>query len=138
MPGGHRQIDHTADVALELWGDSEEELLAAGARAVTEILTGGGEVAELGERELAIDAVDPGDRLVQWLNEIIVAAVVDGFLFRSAAIELGGGTQLHAHARGEPGRHDRVVAELKSATYHDLALERTPPGPWRARVVIDV
>lgn len=137
MPGGYRQIDHTADIALELWGDSEPAVLAAGARAVTEILTDGAEVADRAAREIAIDAIDAGDRLVQWLNEIIVAAVADGFLYRSARIELDGATGLSASARGEAGAHDRVVAELKSATYHDLALERGPDG-WRARVIIDV
>lgn len=137
MPRGHRQIDHTADIALELWGDSEEELLIAGAEAVTEILTGGVEVEDRAGHEIVIDAVDAADRLVQWLNEIIVAAVAGGFLFRAAAIELDGETGLRASARGEPDGHDRVVAELKSATYHDLALERAASG-WRGRVIIDV
>lgn len=137
VPRGHRQIDHTADIALELWGDSEEEVLLAGAEAVIEILTDGGEVADRAGRDIAIDAVDAADRLVQWLNEIIVAAVAGGFLFRTATIELDGEIGLHASARGEPDGHDRVVAELKSATYHDLALEHAPTG-WRARVIIDV
>lgn len=137
MPRGHRQIDHTADIALELWADSEADLLIAGAEAVVEILTDGAEVADLGGREIEIDAIDAADRLVQWLNEIIVAAVAGGFLFRAASIELDGETGLRASARGEPDAHDRVVAELKSATYHDLALERHPSG-WRARVIIDV
>ena len=137
MPRGHRQIDHTADIALELWADSEPDLLLAGAEAVIEILTGGGEVADRAGRDIVIDAVDSADRLVQWLNEIIVAAVAGGFLLRSASIELDGETGLRASARGEPDAGDRVVAELKSATYHDLALEQVPSG-WRARVIIDV
>jgi SHS2 domain-containing protein len=134
---GYRQIDHTADIALELWADSEEELLVVGAHAVTELLTGGGEVGDLGAREVEIDSVDAADRLVQWLNEIIVAAVAEGFLFHGAEIALERETGLRARTRGEPGRFERVVAELKSATYHDLALERGPSG-WRARVIIDV
>jgi SHS2 domain-containing protein len=133
---GHRQLDHTADIALELWGESEEDLLVAGAEAVTEILVGEATIDDRAAREVTIDAVDSGDRLVQWLNEVIVAAVADGFLFRAADIALDGATGLRATMRGEPG-HDRVVAELKSATYHDLALERSGSG-WRARVIIDV
>ena len=72
MSRGYRQIDHTADIALELWADSENELLIVGARAVTDILTDGAEVSEGAGREIAIDAVDRADRLVQWLNEVIV------------------------------------------------------------------
>jgi SHS2 domain-containing protein len=134
---GHRQLDHTADIALELWGESEEEVLRAGAEGVVAIMTDGGQVEERARRVVHIDAVDAQDRLVQWLNEIVFAAVHDGFLFGSADIALEGRTGLSATVRGEPDAAARVVAELKSATYHDLELGERD-GAWRARVVIDV
>jgi SHS2 domain-containing protein len=137
VPSGHRQIDHTADLALELWADSEEDLLVVAAQAVIEILAGEAPIADRAGRDIAIQSVDAADRLVQWVNEIIVAAIADGFLFRTAAIDLHGETGLTGRARGEPDGHGRIVAELKSATYHDLALETGPAG-WRARVIIDV
>jgi SHS2 domain-containing protein len=134
---GHRQLDHTADLALELWGESEEEVLLAGAEGVVAIMTEGGQVEERDRRVVHIDAVDAQDRLVQWLNEIVFAAVHGGFLFGSADIALEGTTGLSATVRGEPDAAARVVAELKSATYHDLELGERD-GAWRARVVIDV
>lgn len=137
MTGRYRQVDHTADLALELSGATEEELLLAGARAVTDIMTEGAEIGSTAARVVEIDSIDAADRLVQWLNDIIVAAVTDGFLFASADVVLGGATRLRAEVRGEAGGGRRVVAELKSATYHDLVLERGDAG-WRARVVIDV
>lgn len=137
MQRGHRQLDHTADLALELWGESEEDVLLAGAEAVVDIMTEGGEVEEREQRAVRIDAVDSQDRLVQWLNEIIVAAVQGGFLFGSAEIALEGRTGLSATIRGEPHAGARVVTELKSATYHELELGERG-GAWRARVVIDV
>ena len=136
MERGYRQVDHTADMALELWGPSEEELLIAGAEAVIDVMTeGAAPGAADAERVVELDAVDGADRLVQWLNEVIVAAVTDGFLVRAADIELVGDSGLRARLRGEPGR---VLAELKSATYHDLTLARADGGQWRAQVVIDV
>ncbi len=137
MQRGHRQLDHTADLALELWGESEIDVLLAGAEGVVDVMTEGGEVEERQQRHVRIDAVDPQDRLVQWLNEIVVAAVNDGFLFASADIALEGATGLSATIRGEPDAGARVVAELKSATYHALELAQQD-GQWRARVVIDV
>ena len=138
MTRGHRQLDHTADLALELWGESEEEVLCAGAEGLIAIMTEKGEVADREQRPVRIEAIDPQDRLVQWLNEIIVAAVSGGFLFGSADIALEGQTGLSATMRGEPGAGDRVRVELKSVTYHDLELGSEPDGSWRARVVIDV
>ncbi len=142
IAAGYRQVDHTADLALELWGPNEEELLRVAARAIVEILTDSAvtvavdDAASAVDRPIHIDAVDAEDRLVQWLNEVIVAAVVDGFLIADADIELGPGS-LVARARGRADQHDRVVTELKSATYHDLRLETGPDGA-RAHVVIDV
>ena len=136
MDSGYRQVDHTADLAIELWAPTESALLETAARAVTEIMTEGAEIRATAAREIAIDAIDPEDRLVQWLNEIIYAAVTDGFVTAGADIELGA-TSLRATARGEAGAHARIRGELKSATYHDLSLARTDGG-WRAFVVIDV
>lgn len=133
---GYRQVDHTADLALEIWGPTEEAMLAAGARAVIDLVTQGAAIAPDAERTVHISGLDPEDRLVQWLNEVLVAAVVDGFLFADARIDLRG-ADLTAHVRGQAGAGALVVAEMKSATYHDLRLIRSPGGA-RAHVVIDV
>lgn len=136
MPG-HRQIDHTADLALEIWADDESTLLIEAARAVVGILT---EDAELPEattiRMVELETLDAEDRLVQWLNEIIVLAVGESFICTGAELDLHE-DGLRAQLRGLPDAGDRVRTELKAATYHDLSLTRTADGV-RARVVIDV
>ncbi|MBI2375879.1 MAG: archease [Deltaproteobacteria bacterium] len=136
MSSGHRQLDHTADICLELWADNEVELLLEGARAIVEILMAGSDLPAEGSkaRDVRLDAIDPDDRLVQWLNEIIVLATTEGFVFRSASLVLSGEGVLEGTILGISGE---VVAELKSATYHELSLS-IGPEEARARVVIDV
>ena len=136
MTEGYRQVDHTADLALELWAGSEEALLGVGARAIVAVLTEDADVSGSDERLVELDTVDAEDRLVQWLNEIIVAAIVDGFLTTSADITLRSGG-LAATLRGRCDAAELVATELKSATYHDLRLEQRD-GAWHAHVVIDV
>ncbi len=136
MEAGWQQVEHTADVALELWAPSEPELLRVGARALIDLLTGGAQIQPTASRPVAIDAIDREDRLVQWLNHVIVAAVTDGFLYAGAELTLGE-TSLVGEISGEAAA-DRVRTELKSATYHDLSLRRDASGMWRALVVIDV
>jgi SHS2 domain-containing protein len=131
---GHRQVEHTADLAIELWADSEENLLREGARALAEILTEGAAGDERETRAVEIESIDSGDRLVQWLNEVVYLATVDGFLVVDADIELHP-KGLRARARGFS--HAGLPAEIKSATYHDLQIHHTD-GRWRARVVLDV
>ncbi len=135
MPS-HRQIDHTADLALEIRADSEEELLAEGARAIVGLLTEGAVLDGVGPRRLELTAFDPEDRLVQFLNEVLLLATVDGFAVTAADVRLNG-DGLVALLTGMEDALDRIAQELKSVTYHDLALEERPDG-WFARIVIDV
>lgn len=48
MSRGHRAVAHTADIALEAWGDSREECLAEAVRALVESFA-------------EISRADPGD-----------------------------------------------------------------------------
>ena len=137
MDRGYKTVDHTADVAVEFWAPSEQELLVEGARAVVDLLTEGAKVAETDSRAFELESIDPEDRLVHWLNEVLWLALSEGFLAADASIRLDEGG-LGATVRGEAGAGSRITSELKSATYHDLMLGRDPGGGWRARVVIDV
>lgn len=137
---GHRPLEHTADVAVELWAPDEATLLVEGARALVELLTEGAEAPRAGEataeRTLALTALDPEDRLVRWLAEVLYLATVEGFLVHDATLELTG-TSLRGTVRGQPHAADRLRTEIKAVTYHDLRLEHGPAGV-RARVVFDV
>ena len=154
---GHRPIDHTGDVAFELWAPSEEALLGQAARAATELMTGDPVVPSSTEREprevrdktpaagtelreVRLQTLDREDRLVQWLNEVIYLAVCEGLLVRHADIALcdaPAGGQLVARVHADRLGPGALATELKSATYHDLCVEHDN-GTWRARVVIDV
>ena len=133
---GFRQLDHTADLAFEFWAPTEVALLLEGARGMIEVMTDGATLEADHEDELDIDSLDPEDRLVRWLNAVLYAAVVDGFVLASATLDLRDGG-LAAHVRGEAGGRARIANELKSVTYHDLRLEHHSHG-WYARVVVDV
>jgi SHS2 domain-containing protein len=129
---GHRQIEHTADLALEVWAPSEEQLLEEAAQALVEIMTEGASISGEAERSIELTCFDREDRLVRWLNEVIFLAVNSGFILHSAELRLDGDTGLVAKMRGTESE-GLVTAELKSVTYHDLLLEER-----FARFVVDV
>jgi SHS2 domain-containing protein len=138
---GHEQTDHTADLGLRFWAPTEAELLVEAARALTDVLTGGKALAARASRHVRVEALDPEDRLVQWLNEVLVLATVQGMLFVDAELSLGQGGELEAELELV---HDpsAIVTELKSVTYHALELHRRTEGPthdgWVGQVVVDV
>jgi SHS2 domain-containing protein len=133
---GHRQIEHTADLAFEIWGADFGGLLSEAARAVIAVITDGNPPAGVDRRDIELDALDDEDRLVRWLNEVLYLALVDGFLVHEAALERSP-TGLRGHALGKAGAGAAIVTEVKSATYHDLVVRRDGDG-WIARVVMDV
>ena len=133
---GYKQIDHTADLALEIWAPSEEALLAEAARAVVAIMTEDRDIASRAVQLIELESVDREDRLVQWVNEIIYLGVTRGFLVAKADLDLQT-NGLRATVAGEPDAAEHVAGELKSATYHHLAIEERG-DTWWARLIIDV
>jgi SHS2 domain-containing protein len=131
-----RHVEHTADLAIELRAPTEEELLQLGATALISMLVEGEPAPGEERRDLHVDALDPEDRLVQWLNEVMLVATVDGFVASSCRVTLNG-TGLDALLTGRSEAWQAIEQELKSVTYHDLVL-RTDDEGWFARIVIDV
>ena len=133
---GHRQLDHPADLVLELWAPSEQELLVEAAQALIEVLTEGAAVPAESERRLTLESLDPEDRLVRWLNEVLVLATVEGFVLCDAELALRPGG-LEAVVRGRAEAPELVRTEVKSVTYHGLQLHHRAEG-FVGKVTIDV
>ena len=135
---GHEQVDHTADLCLRFWAPTQSELLVEAARALTEVLTGGRGLVAQASRYVRIEALDAEDRLVQWLNEVLIIATLEGVLFVDAELTLTGDGVLEAELEvaRDPGA---ILVEPKSVTYHALELGRTGrDAGWVGQVVIDM
>ncbi|MCA9551087.1 MAG: archease [Myxococcales bacterium] len=133
---GHRAVEHTADLAFEVWAPDEPQLLEEAAQAVVAVMIEGAPVVGVATRPIALVGFDAEERLVTWLNEVIFWATVEGFLVAEATLRVEG-EALVGEARGEPEARAKLTGELKAATYHDLHVRRTADGV-RARVVLDV
>lgn len=132
----YRTLEHTADVRLEIRAGTEPALLAEAAAALVATLTEGERPPAREERVVRVDSLDPEDRLVRWMNEVLYLAVTRGFLVASADVTLRP-DGLDARVRGCSEAWDRIRTEVKAVTYHGLELEAGDDG-LVARVVIDV
>ncbi len=134
-----RYLDHTGDVGVEVFGDTLEALFAHAGEAFTDVVTDPGTVKATAAVELAVDAPDLEQMLVEWLTELIYRFEAHGRLFRRYDIRFPDDRRLRATAWGEPydpGRHS-IRTTVKGATYHQLEVRRTGHG-WRARVIFDL
>ncbi len=138
-PSGHREIDHTADLGFELWGDSPEELYAEGVLAIGELCYDRAAVRRRQQRRLAVEAGDREELMVRWLQEIYLILESEMWLTAAAVGVTLDGDHLEGVLHGEPfdGARHTVHTEIKAVTYHGLEVAHDGTL-WRATVVVDV
>ncbi len=137
MARGYRELPHTADVALEIWGHDLPEFFAHAAQGLFSLLVTvkpGAPVSQY--REIRLSAQDLETLLVDWLNELLSLydecheAFID---FNVLIPRLG---ELAAAVGGTQAFTPRIT--VKAATFHDLAVRREPGGGYRTVVIFDV
>ncbi len=134
-----RQIEHTADVGIEVEADSLEELFEGAAVGMSCLMLDIGKVRGVEEREVSIHASDLAEMMFKWLNELLFLFETEEFLFHGFDVCRIEGENLEAKITGEnydPNRHE-ILDEIKAATYHMMEVSKKN-GKWFARVIFDV
>jgi SHS2 domain-containing protein len=136
-------LDHTADVAVELYAPTREALFAEALAAFTATLTDPQKVDAEVTHRLEVAAEDLPGLMVEWLGELVYRFEVDGLLFARAKVaieERGGGFRLVAEARGESYDEEKhpLEVQVKGVTYHRLEVREEPGGGWFGRVIFDI
>jgi SHS2 domain-containing protein len=143
MNRGFSPFEHTADIGVEAWADSLGPLLEEVARGLCSLIADPARIEPHDEKAFFLEGQDAEEVLVALSNEIIFYVDAEGFLTREARIdsveEAPGSCAIRGALRGESLDHARhtTFTEIKSATYHDLRIQRGPEG-FRVRVVFDV
>jgi SHS2 domain-containing protein len=135
----YRVFDHTADLGIEISGETIGDVYAGAALALFDLLTDTSAVRESEERTVAVEGEDEADLLVNFLREVLYAWNGTAFLVKECDIREVGPRRITAVLRGEshdPSRH-RIRIEIKAVTYHQASVCRVAEG-WMGRVVFDV
>ncbi len=133
-----REFEHTGDLGIELEAPTRGELFRRAAVAIAALLVETAGVAEIEDRQIAVEAETDPDLMHDLLTELLALFTVEGFIWRGARVEEAG-RWLRVTLRGEPfdpARH-AFRGEIKAVTYHQLTVENSPGG-WRSRVIFDV
>jgi SHS2 domain-containing protein len=129
----YQWLEHTAELELELAGDTEEEVFRDALAAFAELVA----ESDGGERvrhELALHGAGRADLLARWLDELVFLADTESFVpERLESFEL----DEHVLTSVVGGRLGSPRPIVKAVTYHALRFEHEG-GRWRAHVVLDV
>ena len=132
-------LNHTGDLAMEIYGESLKDLFENAGMAFFSVMTDRSRIRKRVERSITLRYGDREILMVDWLGELLYLHDVEGLLFRRfdvVSIEQG---CFKALAWGEPFQPDRHVIRtaIKAATFHQLEV-REHGGTWRARVILDL
>jgi SHS2 domain-containing protein len=134
-----RQLFHTTDLALQIFGDSLEEIYENAGAALTATMVDRRYLRRRESREISLAAPDREALLVEWLNRLLYLFDVEGFLGREFRVTELGPEKMTVDARGDiydPERHPGGTA-IKAATYHRLEIAQKNSG-WQAKVILDL
>ena len=143
--GAYTVFDHTADVGLEVRGESLADLLATAARAAFDQM-----LEDWPDKVILAEDVsvapppglegDLGELLVTWLQELLFRFETRRLVPLEFDFAAADAKEVLAHVgfgRFAPGRH-RTRLEIKAVTYHELQVRRESDGAWSARFILDV
>lgn len=132
-------IDHTADIGIDVFGATLQELFANAAFALFDIITDLSKVEGKAEYKISISGIDKEQLLVNWLSELLYLHDVKNLLFKDFYVIDMKDNQLNASTRGEvftEGKHV-IKTEIKAVTYHCLSIVQED-HQWKARVIFDI
>ncbi len=130
---------HDADIGVRGIGPTLAAAFEQAALAMTAVITDL-EKVELREKiAISCEAPEPDLLFVDWLNALVLEMATRGLLFGAFHVEIRN-HGLTATAEGEPAdpkRHE-PCAEIKGATFTELAVEQRADGAWVAQCIVDV
>jgi len=139
----HRNIEHQADIAIEIEAHDRAGLFRSGLEAVIELLTGSkktllnGVSTESDQFDLTASGYDDEERLIDLLNKLLFACQVeDWWPFGVIDLQLQKDGSVYACVKGIHNHGKTLFREIKAATYHNLMIETVPM--WKVKVVLDV
>ena len=142
-----RELDHTADLSVEIFGGDLRDLFRNAVQTLYALLglsTSSTSTASLPLETFTVRGQDREDALVRLLGELLSRAETEQEVIIQEELVLEEGCDkdgVHVFIEGrrqtfsEESRQGDY--EVKAVTYHDTEIRRVPGG-WIARLVLDV
>lgn len=142
----YRELEHTADIGLEIYGGSINELFINGLKGLFHFISPELEVANLPQvfpkkkrpTVIELSALTQEELLVHWLNEFIYSFFVKKTYPKTIRITHLVEKNLRAEIEFERYSEAlKINLEVKAATYHNLSIKRID-GKYMTRAIFDV
>lgn len=148
----YREIEHTADRALRVWGRGLPDLFVGAARGMYRLMAELDALTSSKWQTVQLEAWDRETLLVDWLNELLFYTETEGLVFLDFGIESLDDSLVTSSDRAEDpegapaaslvayvgGVHAPATrAHIKATTFHNLSLVQDESG-WSTVITFDV
>jgi SHS2 domain-containing protein len=116
---GFKEVEHTGDLALNVWATSEEELFKQAMLGMLSLMGAEGGPGRRSKKHLVIRSTDRESMLVQFLNDILLEMELDKVLPNTIELSLGR-HRMSVRLAFQP--LVQIKKLIKAATYHDLRI----------------
>jgi SHS2 domain-containing protein len=137
--GTYREIEHTADLGVEITAADLPALFASAGEALYALIADPATIENREAIKVSATGANPEDLLHTWLCELLALFNVEGFVGKRCEITYISDGQVQGRVSGEKldlKRH-AFHTEIKGVTYHDFKVWQDA-GTWHARVIFDV
>lgn len=125
---GYRYLEHTTDAFIEVTADTLEEAFENAGISVVDTIVDIKLVEEKKERKIEVSGKDLNYLLYNWLEEIIILTITEGFVTKrfSVKLEKNNGYKLVATLNGEEIDFEKhhFKVEIKAATFHLMEIKQ--------------
>lgn len=141
---GHETLDHTADMGIQGWGRTPVEAFEEIAAAMFELMVDAHGITASRRVSVAVEGIDLTELLLEFLNALLSKADVSGTVFLKAIVSTlekrEGAWIVEAVAEGVSleEAQDRLLVEVKAATYYGASVKENEAGAWVTRCVVDL
>ena len=123
----YRTLEHATDAIIEVTADNLKEAFQIAGISVIETILDSTKVDEIDSRKLVVKGKDLKYLLYNWLEEIIILTITDGFAGKRIEIDIlrNENYEIHAEVFGETinlKKHEFKV-EIKSPTFHEMEIK---------------
>ena len=134
-----REIEHTADLGIEVEGDHPAALFAEAGEALYGLIADRSCVSVEEEIPVSVQGEGWEELFHAWLCELLAQFNLNGFVGKECKVEKIGPQRIEGWIRGERLDLQRhcFYTEIKGVTYHNFKVWQEDHR-WHARVIFDV
>ncbi|MCS7122161.1 MAG: archease [Archaeoglobaceae archaeon] len=131
-----RYLDHTADIAFEVWGKSFEELIENASYAFYNAFVHLDKIKEKEKKEIEVHGEEIDIVLYRWLNELLFLFDTEFFAAKNVKV-YAENLKVRGELIGSRFTRELVRVEPKAITMHKFRVEKRD-DEYYAFIVVDI